>query len=176
MAEYHAPLPDVAPDALRAAMASRDATAYVANDVLFGYAVTNGKHRLVVLNLGSNTVNAVDLPDTAVKAATLVAASKDDDVVPVVVQCTGRGAGTADGAKCEAHVVVVAGAAVGQRERVVVVEIGSSWLVVGVAPGSVNLLQQMPRAEMPAAAAAAPLPSTAFAAWLKQVMEKRNDK
>ena len=71
---------------------------------------------------------------------------------------------------------VVAGAAVGQRERVVVVEIGSSWLVVGVAPGSVNLLQQMPRAEMPAAAAAAPLPSTAFAAWLKQVMEKRNDK
>ena len=71
---------------------------------------------------------------------------------------------------------VVAGAAVGQRERVVVVEIGSSWLVVGVAPGSVNLLQQMPRAEMPAAAAAAPLPATAFAAWLKQVMEKRNDK
>jgi flagellar protein FliO/FliZ len=71
---------------------------------------------------------------------------------------------------------VVAGAAVGQRERVVVVEIGSSWLVVGVAPGSVNLLQQMPRAEMPAAAAATPLPSTAFAAWLKQVMEKRNDK
>lgn len=71
---------------------------------------------------------------------------------------------------------VVAGAAVGQRERVVVVEIGSSWLVVGVAPGSVNLLQQMPRAEMPAAATAAPLPSTAFAAWLKQVMEKRNDK
>jgi len=71
---------------------------------------------------------------------------------------------------------VVAGAAVGQRERVVVVEIGTSWLVVGVAPGSVNLLQQMPRAEMPAAAAATALPSTAFAAWLKQVMEKRNDK
>ena len=69
---------------------------------------------------------------------------------------------------------VVAGAAVGQRERVVIVEIGSSWLVVGVAPGSVNLLQQMPRAEMPAAAATAALPSTAFAAWLKQVMEKRN--
>ncbi len=71
---------------------------------------------------------------------------------------------------------VVAGAAVGQRERVVVVEIGSSWLIVGVAPGSVNLLQQMPRAEMPAATTTAPLPSTAFATWLKQVMEKRNEK
>lgn len=71
---------------------------------------------------------------------------------------------------------VVAGAAVGQRERVVVVEIGSSWLVVGVAAGSVNLLQQMPRVDMPAETAAAPLPSTAFATWLKQVMEKRNGK
>lgn len=69
---------------------------------------------------------------------------------------------------------VIAGAAVGQRERVVVVEIGSSWLVVGVAPGSVNLLQQMPRADLPAAAGSAPLPTTAFATWLKQIMEKRN--
>jgi len=69
---------------------------------------------------------------------------------------------------------VVAGAAVGQRERVVVIEIGGSWLVVGVAPGSVNLLQQMPRIETPADAAAAPLPSTAFSAWLKQMVEKRN--
>jgi flagellar protein FliO/FliZ len=70
---------------------------------------------------------------------------------------------------------VVAGTAVGQRERVVVVEVGGSWLVVGVAPGSVNLLQQMPRAELPAAATTT-LPSTAFAVWLKQVMEKRHDK
>jgi len=57
-----------------------------------------------------------------------------------------------------------------------VVEVGGAWLVVGVAPGSVNLLQQMPRAEMPAAAttSSAPLPSAAFATWLRQVMEKRN--
>ena len=71
---------------------------------------------------------------------------------------------------------VVAGATVGQRERVVVVEIGASWLVVGVAPGSVNLLQQMPRAELPAGSTVTPLPTTAFATWLKQVMDKRNAK
>lgn len=69
---------------------------------------------------------------------------------------------------------VVAGTAVGQRERVVVVEIGSSWLVVGVTPGSVNLLQQMPRIETAGGADAVAAPSTAFAAWLKQIMEKRN--
>ena len=74
---------------------------------------------------------------------------------------------------------VVAGTAVGQRERVVVVEIGASWLVLGVAAGGVNLLQQMPRAEMPAttgAAGANAQPTAAFASWLKQVMDKRNAK
>jgi flagellar protein FliO/FliZ len=71
---------------------------------------------------------------------------------------------------------VIAGAAVGQRERVVIVEVGSAWLVVGVAPGSVNLLREMPRAETTAPATTVPPPATAFAAWLRQVMEKRNEK
>lgn len=74
---------------------------------------------------------------------------------------------------------VVAGTAVGQRERVVVVEIGATWLVLGVAAGGVNLLQQMPRVEIPAATGAAnagAAPAAAFAGWLKQVMDKRNAK
>jgi|GEM_PF-2963163 len=45
---------------------------------------------------------------------------------------------------------VVTAASVGQRERVVVVEINNNWLVLGVAPGQVNLLQTMPKAaELP---------------------------
>lgn len=40
---------------------------------------------------------------------------------------------------------VISGVAVGPRERVVIVEVGSSWLVVGVAPGSVNLLAETAR-------------------------------
>jgi flagellar protein FliO/FliZ len=39
--------------------------------------------------------------------------------------------------------------AVGARERVVIVEIGDQWLVVGVASGQVNLLATMPRGELP---------------------------
>src|SRR5687767_11099177 len=68
---------------------------------------------------------------------------------------------------------VVAGAAVGPRERVVIVEIGSTWLVIGVAPGSVSRLHEMPRATTETAALAAADPSP-FAAWLKQKMEKRD--
>ena len=71
---------------------------------------------------------------------------------------------------------VIAGAAVGPRERVVVVEIGATWLVVGVAPGSVNALHQMPRATADLAAAAVAAPASPFAAWLKQKLEKRGER
>jgi flagellar protein FliO/FliZ len=40
---------------------------------------------------------------------------------------------------------VVAGTAVGPRERVVIVEVGSTWLVLGVAPGRVTPLAEVPR-------------------------------
>jgi flagellar protein FliO/FliZ len=40
---------------------------------------------------------------------------------------------------------VVAGTAVGARERVVIVEVGSTWLVLGVAPGRVSALAEVPR-------------------------------
>ncbi len=47
----------------------------------------------------------------------------------------------------------VATLSVGARERVVVIEAGESWLVLGVAPGRVNKLHVMPRQELPAPAA-----------------------
>ena len=44
---------------------------------------------------------------------------------------------------------VVSSAMVGQRERVVVVEIGGQWLVVGVAAGQVRALHSMPAQSLP---------------------------
>jgi flagellar protein FliO/FliZ len=69
---------------------------------------------------------------------------------------------------------VIAGAAVGQRERVVLVEVGGTWLVVGVAPGQVCALHTMPKAELEVRAPALPSTDRYFAGWLKHVMEKRN--
>ncbi|MDD5176113.1 MAG: flagellar biosynthetic protein FliO [Sterolibacterium sp.] len=68
---------------------------------------------------------------------------------------------------------VIAGTAVGTRERVVVVEVGETWLVLGVAPGSVTPLHQMPRQEVTASSDPAALGKD-FAGWLKQVMDRRN--
>ena len=74
---------------------------------------------------------------------------------------------------------VVAGTSVGQRERVVLVEVGETWMVLGVAPGRVNALHTMPRGQIASAPTqgGTPVPApAAFAAWLKDTMEKRRGK
>ncbi len=68
---------------------------------------------------------------------------------------------------------VVAGAAVGTRERVVVVELGDTWLVLGVAPGRVTPLHQLPRQTVDATPSANSK-GMDFAGWLRQVTERRN--
>ena len=69
---------------------------------------------------------------------------------------------------------VVSGIAVGQRERIVLVEVNDTWLVVGVAPGQVNALHTMPKGALPSAANTATADDNKFQVWLKQMMEKRN--
>ena len=66
---------------------------------------------------------------------------------------------------------VIATANLGPRERVVVLELADTWLVLGTAPGSVTALTQMPRQELPPAP---PPPGKDFASWLKLVSDRRN--
>ncbi len=62
---------------------------------------------------------------------------------------------------------VIASVHVGPRERVVIVEAGQSWLVLGVAPGRVNAIHTLAKDD------SAPLePQRPFAEWLKKVTEK----
>lgn len=62
---------------------------------------------------------------------------------------------------------VIAAVHVGPRERVVVVEAGEAWLVLGVAPGRVNAIHTLARD-----ASAPPEPPRPFADWLRKVTEK----
>jgi flagellar protein FliO/FliZ len=57
---------------------------------------------------------------------------------------------------------------------VVVVEAGDTWLVLGVAPGRVNSLHQMPRQEAHADANQHVPAAQRFAGWLKNAIEQRN--
>lgn len=65
---------------------------------------------------------------------------------------------------------VVAATAVGGRERVVIVEVGSTWLVLGVAPGHVSALAEIPRQTVPEPPPGAG--ATAMPDWLRHLTQK----
>ena len=67
----------------------------------------------------------------------------------------------------------IAAAAVGTRERVVLLEVGESWILVGVAPGQVRALATLPRAELPAPPGA-PGAGQPFAQLLQRFTDRRN--
>ncbi|WP_229507729.1 flagellar biosynthetic protein FliO [Massilia sp. Dwa41.01b] len=69
---------------------------------------------------------------------------------------------------------------IGGRERIMVVEVGDQWIVVGASPGRVNALATMPRqdggARGGATLAGHAAPAASFSDWLKQTLDKRNAK
>jgi flagellar protein FliO/FliZ len=65
---------------------------------------------------------------------------------------------------------VVAGTAVGPRERVVILEIGGTWMVLGVAPGQVSALAEIPRINL-ATQSNTPPPGKG-PGWLQRVFER----
>ena len=67
----------------------------------------------------------------------------------------------------------VAAAAVGTRERVVLLEVGESWILVGVAPGQVRALATLPRSELPAQMDTI-RPSPPFSQLLHRFTDRRN--
>ena len=74
-----------------------------------------------------------------------------------------------------ANLRVVGALNIGGRERIMVVEVGDQWIVVGAAPGRVNALHTMPRQEGEAAIAPAAggAPAASFSDWLKKTIDNR---
>jgi flagellar protein FliO/FliZ len=70
------------------------------------------------------------------------------------------------------HLRIVGGLMVGPRERVVVVEVGDAWLLLGVAQGQVSLLTQIPRP----ADADSPNPGAGegFSARLRELLRRKH--
>jgi len=79
-----------------------------------------------------------------------------------------------------ANLRVVGALNLGGRERIMVVEVGDQWIVVGAAPGRVNALHTMPRQEGELASTTAHggmvggNPANNFSDWLKKTIDKRN--
>jgi len=74
---------------------------------------------------------------------------------------------------------LVGALSLGGRERIMVVEVGGQWIVVGASPGRVNALATMPAqgiGQDAAQLAEHQPPAASFGDWLKQTIDKRNAK
>jgi flagellar protein FliO/FliZ len=89
-------------------------------------------------------------------------------LIPVAVWMLKRmGAGHVAGA---GGLRVVAQLSLGQRERLVVVEAGERWLLLGVTPSAINRIGTLPKGELPAA----PDGAGSFASLLKHARKGRD--
>ncbi|MFZ6658643.1 flagellar biosynthetic protein FliO [Undibacterium sp. TJN19] len=70
-------------------------------------------------------------------------------------------------------VKIIGGINVGNRERVMVVEIADQWLILGVTANSINNLGSMPKQEDLLPHPAQPPGMDPFSAWLKRTVDKR---
>ena len=68
---------------------------------------------------------------------------------------------------------VLGGVAIGQRERVVLLEVNDTWLVIGVGPGQIRTLHTLPKSTLEMHNTSTE-PSKDFSVWLKKFTEKRN--
>ena len=62
---------------------------------------------------------------------------------------------------------IVGGLMISARERILLVEVGESWLVIGIVPGQIKTLHTLPKGELPAVSGDKP-----FGQWLKQISER----
>lgn len=68
---------------------------------------------------------------------------------------------------------IVGGVALGPRERIVLLEVGEEWLVIGIVPGQIRTLHRLAKG---CPTPADGLPATAekpFSQWLQGVAERR---
>ena len=66
---------------------------------------------------------------------------------------------------------VVGGLMISPRERVFLVEVADTWIVVGVVPGQIKTLHTLPKREIPNESAG----EKPFSQWLKQIAERKNE-
>ncbi|HRF30296.1 MAG TPA: flagellar biosynthetic protein FliO [Azonexus sp.] len=73
----------------------------------------------------------------------------------------------------QAGLKVIGGVALGPRERIVLVEVGDDWLVIGIVPGQIRTLHRLAKGSLPEGA----LPAGAdkpFAQWLQGIANRQH--
>lgn len=64
---------------------------------------------------------------------------------------------------------IIGGVALSPRERIVLIEAGETWLVIGVVPGQIRTLHRMPKGSL---STEDMLSGAPFSHWLKKISER----
>ena len=72
-------------------------------------------------------------------------------------------------------VKIIGGVSVGNRERIMVVEVADQWIVVGITAQQINTLSTMPKQEKLVETSSTLLKENQFSSWLKRTMDKRSE-
>jgi flagellar protein FliO/FliZ len=71
-------------------------------------------------------------------------------------------------------VKVVGGVSLGNRERVMVIEVAGQWIVIGVTASNINTLTTLQKPENSDQLIPSTMPENQFSMWLKRTIDKRN--
>ena len=66
---------------------------------------------------------------------------------------------------------IVGGLMISARERIVLLEVGDEWIVIGIVPGQIKTLHTLPKGEIPNAGGS----EKSFGQWLKQISERKKN-
>ncbi|MFT3851043.1 MAG: flagellar biosynthetic protein FliO [Propionivibrio sp.] len=66
---------------------------------------------------------------------------------------------------------IVGGLMLSARERIVLLEVGDEWIVIGIVPGQIKTLHTLPKGEIQAADGS----GKSFTQWLTQIGERKKD-
>jgi flagellar protein FliO/FliZ len=67
---------------------------------------------------------------------------------------------------------IVGGLMLSPRERIVLLEVDETWVVIGIVPGQIKTLHTLPRGELPVGKDA----ENRFGVWLKHVTERTSER
>jgi len=69
---------------------------------------------------------------------------------------------------------IIGGVALGPRERIVLLEVGDQWLVIGIVPGQIRTLHRMAKGTTIPADDSPSSAEKPFRQWLQAISERRN--
>lgn len=131
----------------------------------------------VILLLTPLTALAAETASPGISTATYLQAALALSLIVALLACTAWLARKVSGGKRfgQGGLKVIGGVALGPRERIVLLEIGNEWLVIGIVPGQIRTLHRLAKGSSLQEEDLSVATEKPFAQWLRNISERRTD-